>query len=56
MGNEEQWDEYEKKKSQVLSLHLREPYETLNQTSPIYQHWQSIVNGIVPFGYTVENK
>lgn len=54
MGTGEQWEAEEKKKASGFEFAPQEPYEPITDASPVYRHWQSIVKGIVPFGYTVK--
>jgi hypothetical protein len=35
---------------------IKEAHPQINVASPVYQHWQSIVAGQVPFGYRVVSK
>ena len=54
IGNGEQWKAEEEKKASGFEFAPQPPYEPVNSDSPVYKHWQSIVNGIIPFGYRVE--
>lgn len=49
-GNE--WDAEKKKEESGFEFAPNEPFYRAGQL----KHWQSIVNGIVPFGYAIENK
>jgi hypothetical protein len=53
MGTSKEWDTYNEKKLSGFEFAPREPYCIINSDSKVYQHWVSIVNGVVPFGYTV---
>ena len=53
LGTGDQWDAEAKKKESGFEFAPKEPYEPINEASPVYRHWQSIKNGIVPFGYNL---
>lgn len=53
MGNGEQWKAEEEKKASGFEFAPQEPYCPVNSDSPVYQHWLSIVNSNIPFGYVV---
>lgn len=55
MGTGDEWDAEEKKKESGFEFAPQEPSEPVRKTSRVYMHWQSIVNGRVPFGFTVED-
>ncbi len=48
-----EWDEYYAKKDAGFEFAPREPAEPIDLEGVVYKHWKSIVNGVVPFGYTV---
>lgn len=54
MGTGEQWEAEEKKKAGGFEFAPQEPHCPISNTSPVYKHWVSICNGMVPFGYAVE--
>lgn len=51
-GTEAEWEEENEKIKNGFEFAPRKPYDGPYGNS-IYIHWQSIVNGIVPFGYRV---
>lgn len=53
MGTGDQWAEEQIKKDSGFEFAPQEPYEPINEKSRVYQHWVSIVNGNVPFGYHI---
>lgn len=53
MGTGAQWEAEEKKKASDFEFAPQEPYEPINVKSHVFKHWLSIVDGVVPFGYTV---
>lgn len=56
-GTGDELDAYHKKESDGFEFAPQEPYEPINSSSSrVYQHWQSISAGIVPFGYEVDNE
>jgi hypothetical protein len=52
-GNGDQWEAEEKRKNAGFEFAPQKPYEPINSTSRVYMHWQSILEGVVPFGYLV---
>jgi hypothetical protein len=54
MGTGDQWEAEKKKKSSGFEFAPQEPYCPVTSDSAVYLHWQSIVNGVVPFGYGIE--
>jgi len=50
MGAE--WDEEDKKVLNGFEFAPREPYDHA-YGNPVYKHWETIISGIVPFGYKV---
>lgn len=54
MGTGDQWAEKKKKKASGFEFAPQEPYCPITSESRVYLHWQSIVSGIVPFGYRVD--
>lgn len=54
MGTGEQWKAEYKKKASGFEFAPQEPYCPVTSDSPVYRHWASIVEGNVPFGYSVE--
>lgn len=54
MGTADEHEAYQKKKDEGFEFAPREPWAPLSTHSPVYQHWLSIVAGIVPFGYVVK--
>ena len=55
MGTGEQWEQEKNKKESGFDFAPQEPYCPVNKESNVYKHWQSIINGIVPFGYVIVN-
>lgn len=55
-GTGAEWDEYHKKEKEGFEFAPSEPYEPLNEESPVYRHWKAIINGVVPFGYRVTER
>ena len=53
IGTGEQWKAEEKKKASGFEFAPQKPYEPINRSSKVYQHWESILLGNVPFGYAV---
>lgn len=53
MGNCEQWEAEEKKKASGFEFAPQEPFKPVNGESRVYKHWQSIIDGVVPFGHTI---
>jgi hypothetical protein len=56
MGTGAEWEAEAKKKASGFEFAPQEPYCPVTKTSNVYQHWISIVNGIVPFGYKAEGE
>jgi hypothetical protein len=56
MGTGEQWEAEKKKKDSGFEFAPQEPYCPVNNTNTVYQHWKSICNGQVPFGYVVDSE
>ena len=54
MGNAAQWEAEEKKRVSGFEFAPQEPFCPVHDDSPVYHHWLSIVNGEVPFGYSIE--
>lgn len=55
-GTSAEWDAYHEKEESGFEFAPREPFEPVNEKSPVYLHWCSIVNEVVPFGYVVESE
>ena len=55
MGTAEEWKLEEKKKASGFEFAPTEPQCYIGSSSPIYQHWRSICEGEVPFGYVIED-
>lgn len=55
-GTSEEWDEYNKQVEDGFEFAPKEPFRPIGDESPIFKHWVSIVDGIVPFGYTVDGE
>lgn len=53
-GGTKEWDEYYAKKESGFEFAPQKPYCGTNSESPVYKHWKSIVDGIVPFRYVVK--
>lgn len=53
IGTGDQWAEEQTKKDSGFEFAPQKPYEPLNEKTRVYQHWVSIVNGNVPFGYVI---
>jgi hypothetical protein len=53
MGTSAQWDEEHKKEEGGFEFAPSKPYDTFPHID-VYSHWQSIVNGTIPFGYMVK--
>jgi len=53
MGNNDDWQAEENKKKSGFEFAPQEPYESVNSSNQCYIHWQSIVNGTIPFGYSI---
>lgn len=56
IGTGDQWEEEEKKKSSGFEFAPQEPYSPVKSGDAVYEHWRSIVNGLVPFGYVVSEQ
>lgn len=56
MGTGEQWDAEHKKKESGFEFAPQPPYCGVTKESPVYQHWMSIIQGVVPFGYRIEQE
>ncbi len=52
-GTSDEWDAEIKKKEDGFEFAPEKPFCPVNDTSPSYKHWVSIVDGVVPFGYVV---
>jgi hypothetical protein len=55
VGTGEQWLQEKIKRDSGFEFAPQEPYCPVNSESPVYRHWEDIVSGIVPFGFTVED-
>lgn len=55
-GTGAEWDEYKQKKESGFEFAPHEPFIPIQKDSPVYIHWQNIVDGMVPFGYFVSDK
>lgn len=53
IGTGEQWEAEDKKKASGFEFAPQEPYCPVSKESRVYKHWQSIVSGDVPFGYSI---
>jgi hypothetical protein len=53
LGTGAEWEAEEKKEVSGFEFAPREPFCLVNSQSECYKHWQSIVDGTVPFGYDV---
>lgn len=56
MGSGAEWDKEEKKKKTGFEFAPQAPYCPVNSDSEVYKHWMSIVNGKIPFGYSIGEK
>ena len=56
IGNGDQWDAEEKKKADGFEFAPQPPYDSVNENSPVYRHWVSIVQGEIPFGYSIKEE
>ena len=54
-GNSAEWAEEKEKEKNGFEFAPQEPFCPVENTSPVYQHWLSIVNGQVPFGYEIKD-
>jgi hypothetical protein len=54
MGTSNDWEVEDVKKKAGFEFAPSKPYEPINATSPVYKHWQDIVDGKIPFGYQLE--
>ena len=54
MGTGEEWDKEDEKKKSGFKFAPQKPYAPVNEKSPVYKHWQSIVAGIPPFGFELK--
>jgi len=54
-GTGVQWDEYRKKVESGFEFAPSLPYLHVGLDSPVYKHWQSIVDGNIPFGYSISD-
>ena len=52
IGTGSQWGAEKKKKDSGFEFAPQSPYEPIGDSSRVYKHWQSIVDGVVPFGYS----
>ena len=52
VGNAAEWDEEDSKIKNGFEFAPTKPYDG-PYGNAVYQHWTSIVSGVVPFGYTV---
>jgi hypothetical protein len=55
MGTGDEWKKEQEKRDSGFEFAPQEPYCPVNSESPVYRHWEDIVAGIVPFGFTVED-
>lgn len=55
IGTGDQWEAEEKKMASGFEFAPQEPYEPINNGSNVYQHWQSIVDGVAPFGFKISD-
>ena len=53
IGTGDEWVAENKKKESGFEFAPQKPYCPIDDSSPVYQHWQSIVDGVIPFGYVV---
>jgi len=53
-GTSSEHDAYKEKIDSGFEFAPKEPFVTCKPDSDVYRHWQSIVNGVVPFNYIVE--
>lgn len=52
MGTGEQWDKYDDKVKNGFEFAPSKPYDYCYGNG-VYQHWESIIDGMVPFGYRI---
>lgn len=53
-GTGKEWDGYYAKKESGFEFAPQKPYCMIPHENAAYQHWQTIIHGIVPFGYIVK--
>jgi hypothetical protein len=53
-GTSTEWEEQYAKEKAGFEFAPKKPFCILNSESPVYKHWESIVDGIIPFGYSVK--
>lgn len=54
MGTYSEYQEEEEKKKIGFEFAPQKPYKPIYTDSPVYQHWVSIVQGTIPFGFKLE--
>lgn len=54
-GNGEQHAAERIKKESGFEFAPQPPYNFVDMDSPVYKHWKSIVDGVIPFGYRVSS-
>lgn len=54
IGTGDEWAAEKKKEESGFEFAPRKPYEPVNSDNRVYRHWQSIVDGVPPFGFRVE--
>jgi hypothetical protein len=52
-GTGTEWEEQRAKEDAGFDFAPSKPYCLMDEDSPVYKHWRSIVNGQVPFGFIV---
>jgi hypothetical protein len=55
MGTGDEWAEEKKKKESGFKFAPQNPYCPVHKGDKIYLHWESMVNGQIPFGYTIKD-
>lgn len=52
-GTGKEWDAYYEKEKSGFEFAPNEPFCCVNKDGGVYKHWQSIINGVIPFGYEI---
>lgn len=55
-GTAEEWGAYKARMNSGFEFAPEKPYAGVNLEGAVYKHWKSIVDGVVPFGYKVNEE
>jgi hypothetical protein len=53
-GTGDEWNTYYEKRDSGFDFAPTEPYAPITKGSRVYSHWEDIIAGMVPFGYTIK--